>query len=332
MNNETDIRAPLAPLEPILQDEFVTEIMIDGPERVLVERKGVIEDSGVKFASVEALRAAIDAALALGGAAFQPGQTVCDTRLSDGSRILAVLPPTAVNGPCLVIRKVYRRKPTMAQLLEWNALSPETYNLIKSAIHARRNILVAGGTGSGKTTFLNLLAEEIPPDERVIVVEAFLELQVKLPRVVRLSSDISPDLSYAELISTAAKMRPDRLIFGELRGPEVMRILDLVNVGHDGSMMTMHANSPEDALARVEAMCLMANLGLGLAEIRAMIASALNLISYQQRLPDGRCRITQITEVLGLENDRYVLQPLMRYNPETDAWQALLAKPSWETA
>jgi pilus assembly protein CpaF len=328
--NEKEMRDALLPLEPILQDGDVTEVMIDGPERVLVERKGKIEDSGVKFASAEALRAAIDAALALGGAAFKPGQTVCDTRLTDGSRLLAVLPPTAVNGPCLVIRKVYRGKPTMAKLLEWNSISQAMYDLLKSAIRARRNILVAGGTGSGKTTVLNLLAEEIPPDERVIVVEAFLELQVNHPRVVRLSSDISPDLSYADLIGTAAKMRPDRLIFGELRGAEVMRLLDIVNIGHDGSMMTIHAVSPEDALARMESMCLMANLGLGLSEIRNMIASGVNLITNQQRLSDGSRKITQVTEVLGLENDRYVLQPLMRYNAETGEFERTLAKASWE--
>lgn len=327
--SQTFLPPALALLEPILLDDKVTEIMIDAPDRVLVERRGQLEDTGVNFGSFEALRAAIDACLAMGGAAFKAGQTVCDTRLADGTRILAILPPTAVNSPCLVMRKFYQSKMTMAQVLEHRALSPEALAVLQQAIKARKNLLVAGGTGSGKTTVLNLLTEEIPAEERVVVVEANLELSVRHPRVVRLSADLSPDQSYLDLIHTAAKMRPDRLIFSELRAGETLKILDLINVGYDGSMMTLHATSPEDVLARVEAMCLMANAGLGLGEIRHIIASAIHVITNQARLPNGQRRFTQITELRGLEDDRYILQPLFRYNEDNDTLEATGAKPSF---
>jgi pilus assembly protein CpaF len=323
-------RTALAPLEPILQDGSVSEIMIDGPDRVLVERKGRIEDTSVKFASAEALRAAIDAALALGGEAFAPGQTVCDARLSDGSRILAVLPPTAPDGPYLVLRKFFTRGMTWERLFEYNSVSREMYDLLNSAIRARRNMLVAGGTGSGKTTVLNLLAESVPAEERVIVVGDRGELPVNHPRRIHLEPNRRAGLSQTDLLLTAAKMRPDRLVCTEFMGAEAIHALQLANTGHDGSLFTIHANSAEDALARLEAMCLMADLGLGLGEIRAMIASAVHVITCQQRLPDGSRKLTQVTEVLGLENDRYVLQPLMRYNPETGQFERTLAKPSWE--
>ena len=321
----------LSPLEPLLSDESITEIMVDAPGRVIVERKGKLVDAGIKFDSPEALRAAMDAALALGGVSFKPGQTVADARLADGSRILGVLPPTAVSGPYLVIRKVWKTTLTMDKVIEFGALTREALALLQSAIRARLNILVAGGAGSGKTTLMSLLTDEIPAEERVIAAEAFFELHLRHPRAINLSSDSSPDLSYVDVISTAAKMRPDRLIFGELRGAEVMRILDIVSVGHDGSMMTMHATSPEDALTRLEAMCLTANLGLGLGEIRNLIASTLQLIVHIQRLPDGRRRIMRITELRGLEHDRFVLQPLMRYNPAEDKLEATGARSSWES-
>lgn len=321
---------PLAPLEPLLRDPDVLEIMVDGPDRVVVERLNQLEVTNVKFGSEKALRAAMDAALALGGVKFDPGQTVADARLPDDSRVLGVLPPTAVNGPYLVLRKIIRMQPlTREKIIEFNAVSREAYALLQSAITARQNILVAGGAGSGKTTLLNILTGEIPPDERVITVEEFVELQPQHPGVVRLAADNTRSISYNDVISTAAKMRPDRLVYGELRGPETMRILDIIGWGHDGSLATLHANSPEDALARVEAMCLMANLGLGLSEIRYRIATTVNVICVIRRQPDGHRKVVNITELRGLENDRYVLQPLMRYNPENDQFELTGARPSW---
>ena len=328
--NENEIRKALEPLETLLSDESVIEIMVDAPDRVIVERKGKLVDAGVRFESPEALRAAIDAVLTLGGTAFKPGQTVADVRLPDGSRALAVLPPTAVNnGPYLVMRKFWKTNLTMEKLIEFGAVTREAHALLQSAIHARLNILVAGGTGSGKTTLMNLMTDDIPADERVIAVEEFFELHLRHPRAINLSADSAPDLTYADLISTASKMRPDRLIFGELRGPEATRILDIIGRGHDGAMMTMHATSPEDALTRLEAMCLMANLGLGLGEIRNLIASGLNLIVHLQRLSNGSRRIMQIAELRGVDNDRFVIQPLMRYNRDTDTIEPTGAQPGW---
>ncbi len=331
MSEET-FPAALVPLDPLLSDPSVIEIMVDRPDRVLCVRAGMLQESGIRFASPEDLRAAIDAALALGGVKFQPGQTVADARLSDDSRVLAILPPTAVDGPYLVLRKIYRSPVTKDKLFELGAVSREAYALLESAIRARLNIIVAGGAGSGKTTLLNVLIDQIPAGERVITVEEAVELQPHHPRLVRMAAEQTPGLTYSDVISAAAKMLPERLIFGELRGAEVMRILDIIGFGHDGSMMSMHATSPEDALARVEAMCLMANLGLGLSEIRYRIASTINVILVLQRLPDGIRRVMQISELRGLENDRYLLQPLMRYNAETGIFEMTGAQPSWLNA
>lgn len=328
MNAKT-MPAALAPLESLLTDPAVTEIMVDRLDRVLCVRSGQLQAADVRFASTEELRAAIDAALALGGVTLEPGQTIAEARLPDDSRVLAALPPTAVDGPYLVMRKIFRSPITREILFEHNAISREVFALIESAILARQNILVAGGTASGKTTLLNILIDQIPPEERVITVEDAVELQARHPRLVRLAVEQTPGLTYADVINTAARMRPERLIFGELRGAEVMRILDIISVGHDGSLMTMHAQSVEDALARLEAMCLMANLGLGLSEIRYRIAATLNVIITQMRLPAGYRRVMQITELCGLEDDRYILQPLVRYHDDTGVFEMTGAVPGW---
>ncbi len=329
--NEQTSPTGLARLEPLLRDPAVTGIMVDRLDRVLIERQGHLQEADIRFESTEDLRAAIDAALALGGVKLEPGQTIAEARLPDDSRVLAALPPTAVDGPYLVWRKIYRSPITRENLFEFGAISREAYALIESAILARQNILVAGGTASGKTTLLNILIDQIPAEERVITVEDAVELQARHPRLVRLAAEQTTGLTYSDVINAAAKMRPERLIFGELRGAEVMRILDIISVGHDGSMMTMHAESTEDALARLEAMCLMANLGLGLNEIRYRIASTLNVIVSQLRLPTGQRRVMQITEMQGLENDRYLLQPLMRYHEDTGTFEMTEARPNWAT-
>ncbi len=327
--NEKEMLTALGPLAPLMQEEAVTEIMVDAPDKIYVERRGRLEDADVTFASPEAIRAVIDATLALEDIQLGPQRTAAEIRLPDGSRFLAVIPPTALDGACLVVRKFFPQRLDMEKLYEFNAISREAHALLQGAVLARKNIVVAGGTASGKTTFLNILTDDIPDDERVVVVEETAELFPRVQRVVRLAVENSTGLSYIDLINIGARLRPDRLIFGELRGAEVMRILDIISVGHDGAFMTMHADSPEDALARLEAMCLMANLGLGLTEIRRLIASTLHVIPVLQRLPTGR-KVVQISELRGLEDDRYVVQPLMRYNPETDRFEMTGARPGWE--
>lgn len=330
--NQNDVLTALGPLAPLMEDATITEILADAPDRVYFERQGKLEDAAPanKFASPEQLRAVIDAVLALDNITLGPGKTTAEVRLHDGSRFLGIIPPTAADGPSITLRKFFKTPITVELLYEFGAYTPDEHAVIKSAILARRNIISAGDTGSGKTTFLNILTGEIPANERVVTVEETLELQPRAARVVRLATENSSGLTFTQLIDIAARARPDRLIFGEMRGPEVMRMLQIMSVGHDGAMSTLHATGPEDALARMESFCLMANLGLGLSEIRSLIASTIGLITFLQRRPDGARKVMQITEVCGLENDRYVLQPLFRYNPEINAHEATGVKPGWE--
>ncbi len=322
----------LGPLAALYADPQVREIMVDSPDRVLAERVTqsgeMIEDTDIRFESPEALRAVIDAALALGGVQLGPTETIGDVRLPGSeARLLAVLPPTAIQGPCLVIRKMSVTVFTWEDLIRFGFIPPEVRDLLLSAISARVNCLITGGTGAGKTTVANILAASISPDQRLVVAEPVQEFQLQHPRAVFLEAGGPGDVPFSELISAASKMRPDWLVIGELIGPESLRAMEVLSRGHT-AIITTHANSPEDALTRLEALCLMANLGLGLSEIRALIASAIRMITCQQRLPRGR-RLTDIVELCGLENERYILQPLARYNPETDRTELTGIKPGW---
>jgi len=330
--SDKGLLAALGPLAPLYSDPQVDEIMVDAPDRVLVGRQGEGEElqgTDIRFDSPEALQAVIAATLEQVGVEPSPAQTIIDARLSDRARMLVVLPPTAMQGPYLVIRKLIVPRLTWEQLIEFGAIAPQALELIRGAIQARANMLISGGTGSGKTTVASLVAGLIPAEERLVVVESAHELQIQHPRAIFLETGDSAELSMSDLLSTAAKMRPDWLIIGELLGSEAMRALEIISRGHSG-MTTIHATSPEDALARLESMCLMANLGLGLGEIRALIAAALQLITFQEKLPDGRRKITQIVELCGLENERYVLQPLFRYNLAEQRFEPTGIKPSWE--
>ena len=335
--NEQDLLTALGPLASLYQDETVNEIMVDSPDRVYVERRTAegpqLQDIASPFKSSEDIRAVIDAVLALDGITLGPQKTYADVRFPDGSRMMAVIPPTAVGGPCLVIARMLGAQTaviTWEKLLEWGAVTQETYEFLQRAIRADVVTLIAGGTFSGKTTLASRIAELIPPDKRMIAVEAIREMQVRHPRCLYLEAGGPAHVSFADLIDTAARMRPDWLVIGEVWGPEAMRALQVMSRGHDGLMNT-HADSVEDALNRLEAMCLMANLGLGLSDIRRTIASALRMIVYQERLPSGKRKITQIVELRGLENDRYMLQPLFRYNPEKERLEATGAKATWES-
>ena len=323
------ILTALGPLAPLFEDPAVTEIMVDSAERVTFERNGKIEDAAIRFDPPETLRTLVDNVLALAGATLAPGETIKDIRFPDNrSRALVVLPPTAITGPYLVIRKTIFAEVTWDLLFKYGSMNQETYDLLQAAILARANILVAGGPGSGKTTILNRLAELIPPNERVVIVEASHEFQINHPRAVYLEAHAT-GMSMNDLLEASTKMRPDRLVISELQGSEALHVLEIFNRGHDGGMTTIHSLGIEDTLTRLEAMCLMANLGLGLGEIRTMIASALQMIVYQKLLPNGKRRITEIVELRGIQDDRYILQPLMRYNPENDTMELTGVKPSW---
>jgi len=328
--NQNDFLKALGPLLHLYEDPDVFEIMVDAFDKVIVDRNDKLIETDVRFVSPEALRSVIDEIMVLGGIRLGSEQTSGHVRFPDASRCLAVIPPTAVKSPHLVIRKTRIGNFSIEQLVNWKSVSQEQYELLQQAIKNRANILIAGGTGSGKTTFANVLTDEFTDDERIIVIESVYEIQPRVDRFVRLAADSSPDHSVADLVKLAAKMRPDRLIVGELHGPETFDTLNVFNMGHDGSLTLVHSNSPEDALARLETMCLMANLGLGIPEIRMLIASAIQLITYQERLHNGRRKLTQIVELKGLENGRYILNPLFRYNPKTDKIESTGAKSSWK--
>lgn len=333
--NDQDLLNALGPLAPLYQDPTVQEIMVDAHDRVSIVRHidytGKIEDVASPFKSPKETRAVVDAILAMGGITLGPNRTIGETRFPDGSRFLAILPPNALDEPCFVIRRFPTQPVTWDMLLEFGAVNRPAYEFFQGAIRAKANILVAGGAGSGKTTLANRLAELIPPDERVIVVEQVYEMQVNHPRCLHLEAGGPANVSYGELVVKASCMRPDWLIVGELYGPEAMQALQVMSHGHTG-MATMHANSVQDALAQLEALCLMANMGLGLSEIRRLIASAIRLITYQEFAPSQqRRRVTQIVELCGVENDRYVLRPLFRYDAAKDKLDPTGATPTWES-
>lgn len=315
--NEQKILKALGPLSSLYSDPGVTEIMVDAPDRVLVERSNGVEPTDVRFSTPEDLSGAILALLEACGSPRQPDQSVCEMRFPDGSaRALAVFPPVALAGPVLVIRKLSTRLITWDELMRFGFANQAVYEFFQSALRAPANILIAGGTGSGKTTFANRVVELIPTSERVVAAEAYHEFTFQHPRAVFLEATGS-SLTMQDLILTAARMRPDWLVVGELLGSEALTLLEVFGRGHSG-LTTLHADNAQDALARLEAMCLSANLGLGLAEIRSIICSAIQVISVQHHLKTGVRRITEIVELRGQEDGRYILQPLFRYDPATD--------------
>jgi pilus assembly protein CpaF len=331
MKTNDELFKALGPLAKLYTDPQVAEIMVDGPKRVSVERRGKLEDSPVSFESEDALLKLIEGLLALDGQTIRPEQTVYDIGLPGKmARMLAVLPPTALDGPSLVIRKMIRAEGvTWEKLLEWGSITQEALELIQKALKDHVSMLIAGGTASGKTTFMNRVIELIPAQERVVVVEAVHELQVKHPRAVFLEAGGPQGLTYSDVMTTGSIMRPDWLVIGELYTGDALRALELLSRGHSG-ITTLHAESPEDALSRLEMLCLKANPALGLVEIRSLVSAALRLVLYQRRLPGGRRKIMEIVEICGVEDGRYILQRLFRFNPETDRLEATGVAPSWE--
>jgi pilus assembly protein CpaF len=294
----------LGPLEELLGDPRVEEVMVNGPEEVYVERGGRIERAGVRFASEQALRDAIERILTPLGRRVDELSPMADARLGDGSRVNVVIPPLAVDGPALSIRRFATSRPGPDELVEWGTMSAELCDLLATAVAERRSILISGGTGSGKTTLLNALSRFIDGDERVITIEDAAELRLQQPHVVRLESRPASvegrgAVTIRDLLRNALRMRPDRIVVGEVRGAEAMDLLTALNTGHDGALSTVHANSPEDALRRIETLALMASVGLPHDAIREQVRRGIELVVHMARGRDGARRVVEVGEVVA---------------------------------
>ncbi|HEY0278278.1 MAG TPA: CpaF family protein [Solirubrobacterales bacterium] len=292
----------LGPLEILLSDPAVEEVMVNGPDRVFVERRGRIERTAVAFADEEELRNAIERILAPLGRRVDELSPMVDARLADGSRVNVVIPPLAIDGPAISIRRFGAERPGPDRLVELGTLEPGQRQLLEDAVRARRSILVSGGTGSGKTTLLNALSSFLAPEERVVTIEDAAELRLQQPHVVRLESrpagvEGRGEVTIRDLLRNALRMRPDRIVIGEVRGPEALDLLTALNTGHDGALSTVHANSPRDAIARLETLALMAGVGLPHEAIAEQVRRGIDLLAHLQRMPDGSRKVTEIAEV-----------------------------------
>ena len=308
----------LGPLEPLLARDDIADIMVNGADKVYIETAGKIELTNVKFRDNVQLLAICQRIVNAIGRRVDESSPICDARLADGSRVNVIVPPLALDSPILTIRKFRREKLTMETLIEFGSMSPACAQVLRVAAASRCNILISGGTGSGKTTLLNCLTRFIDGGERVITCEDAAELQLQQPHVVRLETrppniEGAGEITMRELVRNCLRMRPERIIVGECRGAEAFDLLQAMNTGHDGSMSTVHANTPRDALTRIENMVAMANFNLPWASVRRQIASAINLIVQVQRMRDGSRRVTHVTEVVGMEGDVVTLQDLVLY-------------------
>lgn len=296
------------PLQPLLEDDTITEIMVNGPKNVYVERKGKIVRVPVTFEGNDHVMRVIDRIVAPLGRRIDESSPYVDARLPDGSRVNAVIPPISLVGPTLTIRKFSKNPITIEQLISYGSITPEAVEFLKACVVARMNVIISGGTGSGKTTLLNVLSGFIPGDERILTIENAAELQLRQEHVVILESrpaniEGRGEITIRDLVINALRMRPERIIVGECRGAEALDMLQAMNTGHDGSMTTAHANSPRDALSRIETMCLMAGMDLPVRAIREQVSSAVDVIVQQERMKDGTRKVTYITEVSGMEGD-----------------------------
>jgi pilus assembly protein CpaF len=298
----------LGPLEDLLADPNVSEIMVVDPHTIFAEIKGCIQETPYRFTDNESVRAAIERIVTPLGRRIDESSPLVDARLRDGSRVNAVIPPLAIKGPCITIRKFARDRLTMERCVEYGSLTPRMARFLERCVKVRKNIVISGGTGSGKTTLLNILSASIPEEERVVTIEDAAELQLRQTHVVSLESrpaNMEGKGAYTirDLVKNALRMRPDRIVVGECRGGEAIDMLQAMNTGHDGSMTTTHANSPREALSRLETLCLMSGLDLPVRAIRSQIASSVDVVIQQTRLSDGSRRITSITEVCDVNED-----------------------------
>lgn len=308
----------LGPLDPLLADDSISEIMVNGKNQVYVERKGLLWLTDVKFDSDEQLMTVIDRIVTPLGRHVDESSPMVDARLSDGSRVNAIIPPLALKGPTVTIRKFPKDSITVDDLIKWKSASPKMMMFLEACVKAKENIIVSGGTGSGKTTLLGVLSAYIPANERIITIEDAAELRLQQTHVVSLEArpaniEGKGRIAIKDLVVNALRMRPDRIIVGECRGGEALDMLQAMNTGHDGSLTTGHANSPRDMMGRLETMVMMSGMELPSKAIREQIASAINIVVQQSRLPDGSRKITSISEITGLEHDEIVMQELFKF-------------------
>jgi pilus assembly protein CpaF len=306
------------PIEPLLRDESISEIMINGPDQVWIERRGLLEETDVRFENDEHIRRIIDRIVAPLGRRCDEASPMVDARLPDGSRVNAIIPPLSLVGPVVTIRKFSRDALTMQHLVQFGSVTPEIADFLGLCVQGRLNAIVSGGTGSGKTTLLNVLSSFIPGNERIITIEDAAELRLRQRHVISLEKrpaniEGTGEVPIRQLVVNSLRMRPDRIVVGEVRGPEALDMLQAMNTGHDGSMTTLHSNGPRDTLARLETMVMMAGVELPHRAIREQIASAVDLIVHQERLFDGSRKVTHVSEVQGMEGDVIILQDIFRF-------------------
>ncbi len=308
----------LEPIREFLEDDEVSEVLVNGPDQVYVERHGRLQETPVKFVSEPALRAAAGNVAKSVGRMLTDEQPRLDARLPDGSRVHAVIPPLARCGTVIAIRKFKKEKLSMASLIEFGSLSADCAELLSTIVKVHKNVMVSGATSSGKTSVLNVLSEAIPGDERILVLEDASELQLQQPHTVyfetrRPDKNGKGEVSIRDLLHSSLRLRPDRLVIGEIRGGEALDLLQALNTGHAGSMSTIHANNPLDCLYRIETCALLSGFDIPLTALRSQVASAIDAVVHTARLPDGSRKITHISEVLELENGNYRLRHLRRF-------------------
>ncbi len=306
------------PIEPLIRDPEISEIMVNGPKQVFIERDGKLEKTGISFRDKEHVMHIIDKIVSPLGRRIDESMPMVDARLPDGSRVNAVIPPLSLIGPVITIRKFSREPLTIQDLIRFGTLTPQMATFLEACVKARLNIIISGGTGSGKTSTLNVLSSFIPANERIVTIEDAAELQLNQEHVITLESrppniEGKGEITIRDLVRNALRMRPERIVVGEVRSGEALDMLQAMNTGHDGSLTTVHANSPRDLLARLETMVMMAGMELPAKAIREQIASAFDLIIHQARLRDGSRKITHVTEVVGMEEDKITLQDIFVY-------------------
>ncbi len=309
------------PLERLLADETITEIMVNGAYDIWIERQGRLYETAVRFDDESHLRRMINKIVAQVGRRIDEGSPMVDARLPDGSRVNAVIPPLSLTGPLLTIRKFQNKRFDLNELIRIGTLSPDTVEFLQRCVRAKLNVLISGGTGTGKTTLLNAVSAAIPDADRIVTIEDAAELSLNQRHVLRLEArpknmEGEGEIPIRALVRNSLRMRPDRIIVGEVRGAEALDMLQAMNTGHDGSLSTVHSNSPRDALSRIETMVLMAGYDLPVRAIRQQVSSALELIVHIERLEDGSRKVSQITEVQRMESDVITLQDLFKYHVE----------------